>query len=185
MDKKPDAESEVRQVLQTLRIIVFALVMGVATFTGYAVWTTLQGGEPDEPRDPSMLPMYMAGFAGMALLARLFVPGLIFHGIRRQIASGTWQPGTNSSMPLPKTDEGQLMAALQTKTIVGAALLEGAGFANGFAYLSEQQVLSLVITLVLIAGIATHFPLRLWLDGWLQDQKRRVDEDRSMGRFPE
>lgn len=176
MDKKPDATTEVKQFVTTLRIIVFSLVMGVSTFLGYAI---VMG--TDEPPEKLMLGVMMAGFAGIALVARLIVPGIVFRGMRRQIAQGTWQPA-KSNMPRPETDEGLVMAAFQTKTILGAAILEGAGFANAYAFLSERQLLSLIITLLLILGIAAHFPMRM--DGWLEQQKRLLDEERSLGHFP-
>lgn len=177
MEQKLDAEKEVRQGLQTMRVIVFALTSGVALFVGYAAVFA----RPEEPKDATMFGVYMAVFAGMAVLLRLFVPGLVYRAIRRQIAAGTWQPSGKHSVPVPKTDEGQLMAAFQTKTIIGAALLEAAGLANAFAYMTERQLFSLVITLVLILGIAMHFPLSI--DSWLEQQKRWLAEERSMPGF--
>ena len=72
------------------------------------------------------------------------------------------------------------MAALQLRTIIGCALLEGAAFANAYAFMVERQVASLAIVLALILMIASHFPLRFWLDGWLERQKRWLDEERSL-----
>ncbi len=175
MEKKPDAVQEVRQFLMTLRIIVFSLAMGLSIFTGYVI-----AAPAHDAQDKPALWIYMAIFAGIMLLGRVLVPGIIFSAIRRKISLGTWQPESKNSQPLPTTDEGLLIAALQMKTIIGCALLEGAGFANAFAYMSERQVVSLAITLATILMILAHFPLRFWLDGWLERQKRWLDEERSM-----
>jgi len=175
MEQKPDAVQEVQQILSTLRVIVFALAAGVSVFVCYVLTT-----ESPDVQDKSSLSMYMAIFAGVALLGRVVVPGFVFGTIRRKIAQGTWRPEPNSSQPLPKTDEGLLMAALQMKTIIGCAILEGAGFGNAYSYLVERHILSFAITLALILMIVAHFPLRLWLDGWLERQKRWLDEARSL-----
>ncbi|MBC8351857.1 MAG: hypothetical protein H8E66_07700 [Planctomycetes bacterium] len=175
MTETPDAQHEVRGTLSTLRIIVISLVMGVSIFLGYAL-ATASGDAEKEP----MLWTIMAGFAGMALLARAVVPGFVFSTIRRKISQGNWQPTSKNRGPVPKTDEGLLMAALQMKTILGCAILEAPGFANGYAYMTERQPASFAIALALILLIAAHFPLRFWLDGWLQRQIKWIEEDRQL-----
>jgi len=177
MDKKPDAAQEVRQTLMTLRIIVFSLAMGVSIFLGYTL--TMDADAAEAGNAPGLW-LYLAIFAGMALMARVVVPQVLFAGIRRRIAHGNWQPATKNGPPAPQTDEGLLMAALQLRTIIGCALLEGAAFANAYAFMVERQVASLAIVLALILMIASHFPLRFWLDGWLERQKRWLDEERSL-----
>ena len=174
-EQKPDAVGEVRQTLITLRIIVFSLAAGVSFFIGYA----LTSSTPEVAQKP-ILWMMMAGLAGSAIVARVVIPRIVFATIRRRIAHRTWQPATKGAQPQIKTDEGLLMAALQVKTIIGCAILEAAGFANGFAYMSERQITSLVITLAIILMILAHFPLRFWLDGWLERQKRWIEEERSL-----
>ena len=174
MESKPDAAGEVRQTLLTMRIIVLSLATGVSFFLAYVITSPAS-----EAVQPSMLWMMMAGFAGSAVLARAVVPGILFTTIRRKIADGTWQTASKGGQQ-PQTDEGLLMAALQLKTIVGCALLEGAGFANAFAYMSERHVASLAITLALILMIVAHFPLRFRLDPWLELQKGWLDEERSL-----
>ena len=175
MEQKPDAVQEVRQFLTTLRIIVLALAAGVSIFVGYVLMT-----EAPDARDKPLLTMYMAIFAAVGLLGRLLIPGLVFGATRRKIARGTWQPDTQPGQPPLTTDDGLLMAAFQMKTIIGCAILEGAGFANAYAFMAERRMESLAITLALIVMIAAHFPLRFWLDGWLERQKRWLDEERSL-----
>lgn len=175
MEQSPDAVKEVQQGLKTLRIIVFALAVGLAIYFGYVLTTEAANAE-QQPR----LWLYMAFFAGVEFMTQLIVPGIIFRKARLQIARGTWQPNPQNSSPMPKTDEGQLMAAFQSKTIVSVALIQGAGFANVYAYSAERQPVSLVISLALLFMLVAHFPLRFWLDGWLERQKRWLDEERSL-----
>ena len=175
MEKKPDAVKEVQQTLSVLRVIVLALAAGVSVFVGYVLTT-----EVPDAQDKTFLWMYMAIFAGMALLGRLVVPGFIFGTIRRKIAHGTWQPDAKHGQSFPKTDEGLLMAALQMKTIIGCAILEAAAFANAFSYMEERNIFSLAVTMALVLMIVAHFPLRLWLDGWLERQLQWLEEERSL-----
>lgn len=173
--EKAEAQREVRQILAVLRIIVLSLAMGVVAFLVVALTR-----QPSEPPEQPKLWMYMAGLAGMALLTQMVVPRVLFMAIRRKIAQGTWQPQNKRGIRPPQTDEGLLMAALQSKTIVGCALLEGAGFANVFAFMSEGRLTSVVIAAFLIVMIAAHFPLRMRVDAWLERQRQWLEEERSL-----
>ena len=70
-------------------------------------------------------------------------------------------PARQSNQPLPDTDEGKLLAVYQSKTILGAAILEGGAFANLVAYLLEGQVYSIVLAVLFMLGILrrlSHVP---------------------------
>lgn len=175
MQPDPVAEQQTRTFLLNLRIIVCSLAMGLAAFAGFIL--TMQ---PPQQRDGNLGPL-MAGFAGTIVLVRIIVPGVLFRVQRQKIAAGTW-PASGLPTPVPATDEGKLLLALQTKTIVGCALLEGAGFANLFAYMQERQWYNLLIAGLLCAGILVMFPLRGAVDAWLSDQVRWLHDERTLRR---
>lgn len=83
MEKKAEAQREVRQILAVLRIIVLSLAMGVVAFLVVALTR-----QPSEPPEQPKLWMYMAGLAGMALLTQMVVPRVLFMAIRRKTRKG-------------------------------------------------------------------------------------------------
>jgi hypothetical protein len=66
------------------------------------------------------------------------------------------------------------------KTIVGGAILEGAGFCNLTAYLIEGQMYSLALAGLLIVAILAGIPTRSALDGWLEKTRHRMQEIRAL-----
>ena len=69
-----------------------------------------------------------------------------------------------------------------TKTIVGAAILEGGAFGNLVAYMLDGQIYSLVLAVLGIIGILAGFPTRRGVDEWLERQLRRVKEMRDLAK---
>ena len=167
-----DADNVVRMQVKTLQIVVASLAMGLGMFA--AVVLTMEAPQQQQPN--SQLSLMMAGFAGTILLVRIIIPGVLFRVTRHKIAQCTWLPGG------PPGDAGKLMMALQAKTIIGCALLEGAGFANLFAYMQERQWYSLAIAGLMGLGILLTFPLRGAVDAWLADQLRWLHDERTLRR---
>jgi hypothetical protein len=162
------------QVLRINQIIIGGLVVGVVFFM---VIVLAFLGARVQPLDPqAIVSIVMAAFALMMLPARFAVPGLIVSSNCRKIAQGTWQPRQQPGAAIPDTDEGKLLQLFQVKTIVGAALLEGAAFGNLVAFLLEGQVYSLALAVLFALGILVGFPTRSGLSEWLETQQRRLNE---------
>jgi len=109
----------------------------------------------------------------------LVVPRLIVAANLRQIADGTWRP-QNSQMRIPDTDAGKLGADYQMKTIVSAALLEGASFFALVAHMIEGHMISLVVAGILLLGVLSLFPTTGRVEGWMEEQQRLVEEQRQL-----
>ena len=125
--------------------------------------------------------MVMAAFAIGSIPLRLFVPGLVVRSSCQRIADGTWTSGHRQPhMRIPETDEGKLTAVFLTKTIIGAAILEGGAFANLIAFMLEGQVYSLVLAVLLPVRHSARLPHTYRLSEWLDTQLRRLKEVRGM-----
>jgi hypothetical protein len=88
------------------------------------------------------------------------------------------QPG-NKQGPAPETDAGRLAAVYLSKTIVGAAVLEGVSFLALWAYMLERHSATLVAAGVLLGGLLCCFPTTGGLSDWIEQQLRRMEEERS------
>ena len=67
-----------------------------------------------------------------------------------------------------------------TRTIVAAALIEGAAFMSIVAYMLEGSTVALGLAVALVAGILLHFPTASRVVGWIEAQVRRVEEERDI-----
>ncbi len=179
MQLEPQAEAEVRQFLMTLRIIVSALLMGVGSFLLYVLVIS----PPAKPAGNGTLSFFGIVFAGGVTIAALIVPRLVVASALKGMASGKPAVTGPGAGRVASTIYGQLMGILQTKTIIGCALLEGAAFFNAFAYMMEGQLYSAILTGVLMAGIALHFPLESRVMAWLEDQTQRLETEETLKQF--
>ena len=101
---------------------------------------------------------------------------------RERIAHGT-EPVVTRRFPetnMPDSEQAKLLMLLNTTTIVGAALLEGAAFANLVAFMLEGQVYSLILAALMLVGILLAIPTRRRVEDWLEVQSRRIQEFRQM-----
>ena len=176
-------QNELNPVLRTSQIIVGALIAGCTTFLVIALVVAgrvgAAGGQP--------LVTY-AGivFAGLALIVRVVVPGMINARGRRSIARGTWRlPGNQSARYgkfIERTgDAGKLAILSQTGTIVAAAILEGATFFLMVAHMIDRSLSSLIVAVALIVGLLMHIPTRSRLIYWIEDQLNLLEQERQIG----
>lgn len=181
MDHENAQPGTMDAAVRTLQIIVMALAAGVFTF-GLVVFLRPGGGlKPFDPQ--AIISIVMAVVALTLIPARFIVPATILRGGRERIARGRESVTTRRSAgtPIPDSEQAKLLMLLQTTTIVGAALLEGAAFANLTAFMLEGQVYSLVLAALMLVGILLAIPTRNRVEDWLVVQARRVQEVRQMG----
>jgi hypothetical protein len=142
--------------LMTLRIVVFALAMGVASFAGFSVFQRLQAPAPAAPVGPQAVaanglqPLHIAAiaFAVVAAVMAFVVP----HFLRI----------TPQSADKPDERSGAIQAAsemVQTRTIIACALLEGAAFFNLIWYFTDGSIINLAMGGVLLLLILFHIPM--------------------------
>jgi hypothetical protein len=185
-------EEVIARQTRVLQIIVVALVAGCLIFIGIAVVLNLAAepeGEPAEAASAPFITYIMLGFSGAAILARLTVVPLIVSSARKRIASGTWQPPTSQGVrPNPQIqhfieqhgDTARLFGLYMTKTIIGAAFLEGASFMCGMAFLLEGHPLALAGEVVGAIGVALHFPTASGVITWIDAHERRIAEEKEL-----
>jgi peptidoglycan/LPS O-acetylase OafA/YrhL len=168
-------------IVRTAQMIVAALVVGVLVFAGVVYFMNM-GGQP--PQGQPMISMIMAALGATVIVARFFIPGLVVQSSCRGIADGTWKPAaSNQPGYLPPSNEREkLLSVYLSKTIIGAALLEGGAFANLVAYLLEGQWYSLIFGIALALAIAAGMPTKTGVESWVDRQLRQVEEIRSMPR---
>jgi len=181
-------QEQVAKSLLPLQIIVGALVAGCVVFL---VIVLVAGGAAagDAGNQRPLAVSYMAlAFLGAAIAARCIMPGIVVRAGRRNIARGTYpcaQPENRqgeSLSPGPPGDAGGLLTLFQTKTVMGAAIIEGVTFFMLIAYMVERWTPILAVAVVLILVIAAHMPTRSGVIHWIEDQLRLVEEERSLGR---
>ena len=176
MEEKHDKD-EVTPSVVILRIIIFSLITGVLMYAVVIVFFI----QPEEPPEGSHLALILAGFAVVMIAPRAIVPAIIVSAARRRLMQGTWRnTGGQSAHRVPQTDAGRLIETYMTSSIVAGALMEGPAFANLVAYQIERQPYSLVVAGLLVVGIAFLFPIRTVVDGWIERQLRRINEERSL-----
>ncbi len=177
-------QDELTPVLRQLQIITGALVAGTLFFM--VITLAFTGGQ-FQAANLSVLSYTAAGFAFVALILRMVVPGFLVSKGRKLIARGTLQLPSGGLSPnmvgsLERAgDAGKLWMALQTSTIVSAALLEGAAFFALIAFLAEQSPLSFMIAIALIVGVILHIPTRSRIIQWTEDQLTQLEQERLLG----
>jgi hypothetical protein len=182
---------QVPKFVRILQIIVTALVIGCVVFLGVVLVVRAAGSARGDHEDAWVFTAMAFVFLGTVIVARCVVPGAIVRGGRKKIAGGTFQlpqarqaSQQRSLQTLEQMgDAGKLLVLYQIKTIVAAALIEGATFLFlVMALVMPRGAVLLGTALVLILVIAGHMPTRAGVTRWIEDQLRLLEEERSLGR---
>ncbi len=145
------------QVGRNAMIVVGALMFGLINFTAIAIFIS------DEPVKNAPLFLKYLGVAGAALMIamRFVIPGIVTAAATRQTEGQT-----------PEAFRQQLAGAYQAKTIIGAALLEGAGFFNGVAYIVTVSLLNIGAIAILLSIMAVTLPSQTQFENWADQIQR-------------
>ena len=166
-------------LVRTMQIIVAALTVGCLCFLVVALVVV---GGPQEPSEMPVVTYLFSAITVCLVLARFIVPGIFVAQARRKIRQGTWTSPVQhveADWAKQNSDIGKLTQVLVSRTIMAAAILEGAAFMLLTAYFVEQSSLSLVLAVLLIVALAAQIPTRSRIEGWLQEQMRLLDEERA------
>jgi hypothetical protein len=170
--------------LRILQFIVLALAAGCGFFGGIVISLCL--GKPWN-YDLSILTLLALAFGAMTIFFRLIVPPLIVHQARKVLLRRLRDSGSEkvvkNSDPLGAIDAdivGQLFQILLTRTIIAAALLEGAIFFLLIATMAEHSLPALALAALLWLLLIAHFPTRDWTERWIENQQRLLREDREL-----
>jgi hypothetical protein len=83
-----------------------------------------------------------------------------------------------ASQDAENRDARSLLPVYQTKTIISAAMFEGLGFFGTIAYLVEGNPISLGLAVLMILGVAGHFPTPGRIVGWVERQLEAIEVER-------
>ena len=172
------AAMEPDKVLRIMQIIASALIAGVAMFAGVVSFLVFlmappaqPGGEQPAPQNGGEVLAYLAmAFAGGAVVLSFAVPRLISSTGVKSIAKMA-QDGTSTKS---KELFGRLLSVAQTKMIIALAVIEGAAFFNLIAFLTTRSLISPAVVGALLLVMAIHFPTKMKLARWLEDQQRAL-----------
>lgn len=164
------------QQLRTMQIIAAALLIGLVSLCGVAAGLVHVGNNGRGLAPPQQIPIVtwvaVAVFAVEAPLS-FVMPKVMTRSAIRRIVDG--KPVTVREGVQPAPVVVQLAAMYQTAMIVGLALLEGAGFLAGVAYLLEAEPVSLGIAAVVAALMIARFPLAGRVFDWMQTQAEEIE----------
>lgn len=174
----PDKDREqFIQLVRPMQIIVVALVMGVLTF----LVVVLVMGLDLQSAAPPLISYLALGFAGVAVLALLIVPGLVVGHGRRAIVNGTFRAsGLAKPTDSANTSDTMLLAGVfQSQLIVACAFLEGAAFFNVMAYMLHGLIANLIVAVALAGAILCHFPTAGSLQDWVTREEGSIKQLRG------
>jgi hypothetical protein len=160
--------------VRTMQIIDAALVMGLLSFL--LIVTVILPGKPVALGVLPLLTLIALGFAAAMIVVRVIVVNIVTIAGRRRIG-----PPDATGRPTAGARDGtteQLLALYQTRMIVGAACLEGPAFFLLITYMTEHSPWSLAAAIVLILGIAAHFPTQQRIADFVQQQISQMEEEK-------
>ena len=73
----------------------------------------------------------------------------------------------------------RLLGLYNTRTILGGAMLEGAAFFALVTYMVERDPVGLAGAILLILGVALHFPTRSRVIRWSEEQLELLKRERQ------
>jgi hypothetical protein len=178
-----DPQREYAQTaVRTIQIIVAALAAGVIAFIGVAIFLVAQNVQAAVPDRP-FLTYTSLGMAAAVVIAWLFVPRLVAAGMKKAILDGQSEKwGIVKNMP-NATNLGYvvpLAVVYQTRTIIAAALLEGAAFFCTVSYLIEHQPIALYVAIALAFLILAHIPTVSRFETWLESESTEIEQTRQL-----
>ncbi|MBY0395450.1 MAG: hypothetical protein K2X91_03130 [Thermoleophilia bacterium] len=181
---------------RTLQYTILAMAAGLALFIGIVAFTTPAPGPvmvpsavPGDsakvvvtPPAPSQgLTRAAAAFAAIGLVLSSLVPWMMGRSLRRRRAAGAYVTPEESG--LPPGDEGCLASIYQTRALIGAALIEGAGVFATVAYLIERSPLALGLALGLLVVLMMRIPTAAVVAAWIDEQRETLVVERAESRL--
>ena len=186
-----DLTERLKPAIMTLRIIVIALATGVVAFAITAIVIRMQQAAAPANDAAGLLTTLGIAAAPVAFLLSRFLPALFVAKTRGQIASGQYgvPAGSNSRETNgPQSslgqlgDDGKLFTVYQTKTIISAAVLDGAAFLSIVAFLLGGSLIALGLGLLLALAIVAMFPRTSRVLEWIEAQRRLMAEEKLLAR---
>jgi hypothetical protein len=169
------------------KVLVLKILVG-ALFSGCLVMLAVMLGVSasfDPSPDLEILVYVGLAVAAAALFARAVVPALLLAAGRRSILAKLRKEAENRSEGTRSPDfdaleneaANHLAAMLHGKTLVGAAILEGAAMLSILLYLFVRSPISLAAAVVLAFSILLSFPTFGRVSAWIEDQMQLLKDE--------
>jgi hypothetical protein len=170
--------------LQTMRIILLALVLGCVFFLIVVLILRASNNLANDTA-PMMTAMAFV-FGAVSWVLSVVIPRRVAALWRKQIARGV-APSGQSSPANPVAGEQRsgmedarsLCVLYQSQMIIGAAMLEGAIFFNLIAYMMEGDPFSLGVALALLLALIWRIPTRNGVENFLVEQGELLQQERQ------
>jgi hypothetical protein len=172
-----DEDVLISQRIQTMRIVLGALVGGCLAFLITAVMLR-QGGQMPPPPAIPIFTFVAVGFGFFWTALSFFIPDFFVASERRKMARASERRVNDPQGRLAASDFVKLAGICQMRMIIGAALVEGCVFFFIIAYLLEGAAFDLLGALVLVGILTTRFPTRLGVERWVENQRELLQQER-------
>lgn len=136
-----------QQPVRAMTAIVFALMMGVASFAAIS-WFIPQ--KPPTVSDPSILLLVLVGLGTLALIAFFMLPLLAVHQAKRCWANRSSDDDVARA----------LVCILSINTIMRAAFVEGTGLFGAMIQMISGGSIALIAPITAVILLATLLPAR-------------------------
>jgi hypothetical protein len=169
----PDNQDLLGQRIKVLQIILGSLIAGSLFMIGFALVQRGLGNGPAAP-DVPLLTYISLVWAFAAVVAFVLVPD-------RAVSSGrlVFARNPKSSAGGVAGDTAHLTGLLQTRKIIGAALLEGAAIFLAIAYMLEGEVGTIITAGILVLVMVWQIPTRNSAESWIEEQRLLLEQERT------
>jgi len=163
-----------------MQIIAAAMIAGLTLFLLIDIWlVNFVHVKMQNPRPLPILSLIAVVVFSSNLLFSLLLPNIIARQAVQNIVAGKWQGRARNTLRPPSTIAEYLHTIQQSKMIVAFALLEGAGFLAGIAYLLEGRVFTLCIVIVVILVMLSIFPTAQKCRDWMTKRAEQIERLRK------
>jgi hypothetical protein len=181
---EPDQTELIVGRVRVLQIVMLAMATGFVLFL--VIILAVPGFDrPLAPEGSARIVTYIAaGYGALALMLAPLVSGTLVSAGRKRIARAlAIEPrGENPNSPGgPLQGTAAALAHLcVAKTLLSAALYEGAGLFLAVSYMLGRSPLALIAAAVLLAALLWHLPTTDRVQRWIEEQLRKIEQDRSL-----
>jgi hypothetical protein len=124
----------------------------------------------------------------VALVGGPFLAGALVNAGRRRLAAGAKaaRPSTAKATgfedDLTGAEAVQLSSLLVSRTIINAAIYEGAAMLLCVAFLLNHNLLTAVCSVFLVVALLMQMPTKGRAQRWIEDQLRQLQQEQSVSR---
>jgi hypothetical protein len=177
-----DYRDQLAQPVRALQLITIALLGGVVMFAAIVRLIPAEKIAP-RPGDATPIITYVAmGFGVSAFVIGHLLTTVMVTAVRRRMAAGDaeWKRRDSKASiakERERVDVGNLIKVYSAKTIVGAAVFEGASLFLLVAYMIERKAMGLIVVVPLFVALIMMIPSRDRIERWIDRQLRQLAED--------